>query len=155
MLWRILDWGNKYWSSQVSAASSYKQEGKRKKKELAQEIVVKENELKMAQDKLKEWKSKPTADLTPEDSATNASTIANLEQQVQYARDDIRTLNLQMQEIDGLMANYEMIAENDKLWMFNSQQVFVPILKSFESVIAQGVKVMVSPRSIETEFMLN
>ncbi len=150
----LLDWGNKYLSSQVSAVSLYKQEGQKKKKELAGDMVSTEAELKQALEKMQEWQAKPTADLAADEAATLAQTIANFQNQEETLRDDIKTNRAQQQEIDDILSKYEDQAENYKLFMFNSQQVLVPILKGFETIHAQGFKVMVNAKAIETEMIL-
>lgn len=151
----LLDWRNKYLSSQVNAASAYKQESRQKKSELAQGLAAKKAELKLALKKLQELKAKPVDDLSVDDLTLLTGSIENLDQQAQELKEDIRTYVSRQDELEGLLASYEVQMDSAKLFMFNSQQVFVPILKGLETVNAQGLKIMVSGKVIETEFMFN
>ena len=151
----LLDWGNKYLSSQVSTASAHKQEGEEKKKELATDLAAKQAELKLALKKLTELKARPVEGLPMDEQGVLIGAIQNLQREVEGIKEDIQNYSAQRLELEGLLANYETQVESAKLFMFNSQHVFVPILKGFETVNAQGVRVTASSKVIETELMLN
>jgi hypothetical protein len=148
----LLDWGNKFLSSQVI---SHKQEAIERKKELADDLALKQDEEKIVLGKIKEWKSHPKQEQSPEEAAVITATIDNLQQQLSDVRDDINTNQAQLAQVEQMLKSYELQAENAKLFMFNSKHVLVPILKGFETINTQGLRVMVNGRAIETELMFN
>ncbi len=151
----LLNWGNKYLSAQVNMAGAYKQEGDGKKKELEEAIKAAQTELDLALVKLVELKSKPSKDLQPEEQEFMAGAVLNLEENVQGLRDDIKTYKAQQLDVDNVIAEQQAGVERAKLFMFNSQHVLVPFLNGLQSVNAQGTKVMLSDKAIETELMFN
>lgn len=150
----VLDWGNKYLSSQVTMAAVYKQEGQEQQKELDTDLAAREVEMKMAMQKLGEWKAKPTAGLSADEQEVITGSIGNLERSAQSLQDDIKTVIARKKELAENLVNYEAQAQAAKLMMFNSQQVFVPVLKGLEVIKAQGLKVFISSKAIETELMV-
>jgi len=138
----LLDWADRYMSSQVTAASVFKQESEAKKEAIARAIAAKTVELTLAERKI-------------EDPSVAPDAVENLRQSVQALRDDIKTDTAQRDELDVLAAQYQAQAESAKLWMFNSRQVVVPTLKGLETLRALGVKMVLTARSFETEILLN
>jgi len=151
----LLDWADKYMSSQVTAALAFKQESEAKKQAIARAIAAKTVELTLAEHKIEELKAKPASDVSQEDPSVTLGAIENLRQSVQALHDDIKTGTAQSGELDVLTAQYQAQAQSAKLWMFNSRQVVVPVLKGLEALRALGVKMVLTGRSFETEILLN
>ncbi|MDO8675894.1 MAG: DUF3352 domain-containing protein [Candidatus Omnitrophota bacterium] len=138
----LLDWADKYMSSQATAASAFQQESEAKKEAIARVMAAKTVELTLAERKI-------------EDPSVAPDAVENLRQSVQALRDDIKTGTAQSGELDVLAAQYQAQAQSAKLWMFNSRQVVVPVLKGLETLRALGVKTALTGRSFETEILLN
>ena len=136
-------------------AAVYQQEGEVKIKELTRAIADKEAEAKLAQAKLQELKNKPVVDVSVDDKAIMADSIQNLEREAQNLSDDIKTYKAQQEQLKGLLVSYQAQSDGAKLWMFNSQQAIVPILQGLETVNAQGLKMLMTDKTIETEWVLN
>ncbi|MBI4309147.1 MAG: DUF3352 domain-containing protein [Candidatus Omnitrophica bacterium] len=150
----LLDWGNKYLSSQVATAAAYRQEGRQKKKELAASASAKRFELKLAHDKLQELKAKAATNLSPEEQEMAADSLGHVQREIESMQEDIKAYAAQEHEIEDLTANDESQAESAKLFMFNSQHIFIPILKGLGTVNTQGIKVFVNDKMIESELMV-
>ena len=151
----LLDWADKYMSSQVTMAAAFKREGEIKKEEIARDIAAKTAELKLAERKILELQATPAADVPREDPAAAQGIIENLKQDVQAIRDDIKTYAAQRDELDASLAQYQGQARAAKLWMFNSQQAAVPVLKGLEAMHALGMNMNLTGQSLETEIFLN
>ncbi len=149
----LLGWMDKYMSSQVTMAAVFKKESEHKKKEIAQVIAAKTAEITLAEHKIQELQAK-TAN-SEEDPAITADIIENLRQEIPALHEEIRSYAAQRVELDGLVARQQVQAESAKLWMFNSEQVGVPLLKSLETFKNFGMKMNVNEHFLETEVFLN
>jgi hypothetical protein len=152
-LHKLVDWGNRYLSSQVNGAPAYKLEAEERQKEFVLEIAKREADLKMASTKLVELKEKPVSD--PDEKEIIDGTIEHLKQDIENLRDEIKTYTIHQKELDYMILHHEEQVESAKLMMFNSQQVIVPFLKGLETIQAQGTRVTVGPKAIEAEFLFN
>jgi len=150
----VLGWSNKYLSSQVAMVAVYKQEAQEKKKELQTALAAKEVESKMAMERLARWQAKLVEGLSPDEQAAITGAVGNLQASAQELQDGAKTIVEQQKQLDEAVANYDTQADSAKLVMFNSQQVFMPILKGLEVIEAQGIKVLISNNVIETELMV-
>lgn len=151
----MLDWGNKYMSSQVSMVSVYKQEGKTKDLALGQQIIDGEAELKLAQAKMNQLEERLKGGLSEDEVVSTREAIEHIKEEMRNLSRSIRTYKAQQSELIKVLQGYEHQAEAAKLFMFNSENVFVPIIKGLETIHGQGMTITASDRIIETEFFLN
>ena len=151
----VLEWYDRYMSNQIELVGTYRKEAEGKKRELAQDAMTQKEDLRLAQDKLKEWRSKPTEGLEPEEIANAAATIENFEDQIKQAQAAITDNEAQVKGIDKVVSNNGIQAENYKLIMFNASHILVPLFKGLQSINAQGIKFSSMANTVVAEFMLN
>jgi len=150
----FLGWIDKYLSSQVSMAAAAKQDGVNKALELDQAIADKKEELKLAESKLFQLKSKPLVNLSDDDSLLITGAIGNLSREEEAIRTDLVTYKEQKADLSGVLAKYARGAQADKLTMFNMDNVVLPLVKGFESIDAQAVTVRFADKILETEILV-
>ena len=154
-LQQLLDWYNKVVSSQITSALTFQQETEKQQKELKQDIVSKKEELSLAQKKLKELQNQPVdAQATPEDQANRVNNIDHLVSDIQDIKDDLVSNQKQQVQMAQDLIKFQAQSEDSKLWLFNSDEVFVPVLKGLGEVHALGVQMHMSDQMSETEIFI-
>ena len=150
----VLGWVDKYLSSQVNLAATYKQEGENKIKELDDTIAAKDSELRLAQKKLDQLKAKRVADAPPEDPAMALGVMANVQKSIEDLRNELSTYAAQKEDLASILAGYDAKVDSAKLTMFDSESVVMPILKGLETISAQSLTVHLGDKLIEMEVLV-
>jgi hypothetical protein len=150
----FLGWIDKYLSSQVSLAAAAKQDGANKTLELTQAIADKEDELKLAESKLFQLRTKSLGKLSDDESLLITGAIGNLSREEETIRTDIVTYREQKSDLSGVLAKYARGAQADKLTMFNMDNVLLPLVKGLEAIDAQAVTVRFGSKILETEILV-
>ncbi len=154
-LQQLLDWYNKMVSSQIAMALAYQQEAVDRKKQLQESVVSKNEELRLAQNKLKESQPKAAApDLSDEQKADWQANIDHLSQQVELLQEDVDSYRRQQQQLKQTLINYQNQSQSAKLWLFNSDEVLMPLLKSLGGLHALGMQWRLSGAISETEIFI-
>ncbi len=154
-LQQLLDWYNKIVSSQITMASTYQQEILEHNKELGEEIVSKKEDLKLAQRKLKELRFKVASpELPVQEQENEQANIDNLTSQAKLLLEDINSDQQQRQELHQTFIKYQDQSESAKVWLFNSDEVFMPFLKGLEGLHALGIQLHLGEQVSETEIYI-
>lgn len=136
------DWYNKIVSSQITAALSYQREIKERQAELRDLLEPKKEEFKVAQKRLKTLHDKLSsgAIMTEDERKTLVDTIEHLSSDIDIIKDELKSFAEQEAELDEAAAVYHEQALSGKSWLFNSDEIFKPVLKGLSGVNAMGVK---------------
>jgi hypothetical protein len=154
-LQQLLDWYNKIVSSQITTALSYQQETAQNKIEM--EILFKSNkdELIIAEKKLNDLRSKEFfQEATEQEKAEHQVKIEHLNSEIKLLQEDINAYENQKEELKQIAIVYQNQAESAKSWLFLSDEVFMPILRSLEGLQALGVKWYLNGPVSETEMFI-
>lgn len=152
---QLLAWYNKVASSQITMASAYQQEAIKNGKELKSAIVSRQEDLRLAQDKFKQLQLKVTdKNLSDQEQADETANLDRLEQENKLLEEDLASYQKQQQDLQQLLMNYQHQAESAKRWLFNSDEVVMPLLKSLEGVQALGMQLHLSDNTSEMEIFI-
>ncbi len=154
-LQQLLNWYNKVVSSQITAALTYQREAKQQQKELEEEAISKKEDLNLASKKLKELKQVILpVEASSEEIADQTSKIEHLNSDVQQLKEEILSNQKEQQKIKDSFVSYQSQSEGAKLWLFNSDEVFVPLLKGLEGIHAISMQIHMKDRITETEILV-
>ncbi len=154
-LQQVLAWYNKTVSSQIQAALAYSQEVEDKKKELEEAVVSKKQEFDLAQKNLKNLRSKELfVDGTDEEKANQQENMDHLASDIKSLQEDVGAYQDQSRGLQQASMTYKNQAEFAKTWLFNSDEVFTPFLKAFESFHALGMKWSLNGQVSEMEMLI-
>lgn len=154
-LQQLLDWYNKVVSSQITGSLAYQQEVQDRQKELNESFAEKKEELSLAQKKLKKLQSQTGQEnLSDEEKANQQANLDHLTSDIKILKEDVESYGQQDKELRSALITYKNQAEAAKLWLFNSDEVFKPLLKAFESLHALGMKWSLNSQMSETEIFI-
>lgn len=153
---QLVDWYNKTVSSQITAALAYQQEALNRKKDLEESFSPKKEELRVAQNRFKALQHRlaGVVGLSEEERANELSNMEHLSEDIRLLKEDVDTLGQQEAQLDEAYRAYKNQAESGKLWLFNSDEVLKPVLKSLETLHALGVKWYLKDQISETEIFI-
>lgn len=139
---QLADWYNKIVSSQITAALSYQREIKERKAELRDLLEPKNEELSVAQKRLKTLHDKLSsgAIMAEDERKTLLDTIEHLSSDIDIIKDELESFKQQETELDEAMAAFHEQAISGKSWLFNSDEIFKPVLKGLSGFNVLGVK---------------
>ena len=143
----LVNWADKFFASQVSMAAVYAKEWESQKGDFDGLTAEKEEELKVAQERLDEI----LADTSGRDITTQQEIIND---DINRIKEDIVDIKSREEKGKKMVEEYKTQAEAAKLMMFNSANVLQPLLNAFETIEAQSLKMRVDTRLIQTEIII-
>ncbi len=154
-LQQLLDWYNKIVSSQITSALTFQQETQEQQRELKQDTVSKKEELVLAQKKLKELQSQSIdSEMTPEEQVNRTDNLEHLISDIKQLKDDLVSNQKQQTQMAQDLIKIQRQSEDSKLWLFNSDEVFVPVLRGLGALHAFGLQFRMNDQLSETEILI-
>ncbi len=139
----LLGWMDKFLTSQINAALSYKKDWESRKDDFDSQIKEKDDELAAAQERL---------------TQINAQAVEGNQEQLKYITEDIGRIKadiddikLSKEKVAKSVEEYQVNAKAARLMMFNAEHVFVPVLNAFETIDAQAITTQFKDNLIQTE----
>jgi|GEM_PF-1847206 len=152
---QILDWSNKTVSSQISMAMTYQQEAIGRDKELNEALLLKKEEIKLAKNKINELRQRiASPELSPEEKQNQQDIMDNLVSQFRLLQDDLQEYQQQRNKLWQTRIAYKNQSESDKLWLFNSDEIFMPLLKGMEGFHSIGMQLHMADQTSEAEIYI-
>lgn len=151
----VVRWYDRYLSGQIEMASTFKKQAQIKKKTLAEDLIVVNEELALAKQKQSEWRSKLLEELPAQEMESVNETIKNFDDQIKTSQQSIEENQAKVKEIDESVVKNERQVEGYKSTLYNASHVIVPILKGLQTLNMQGIKSFSSSNVLVVEYILN
>jgi hypothetical protein len=93
-------------------------------------------------------------DASEEEQANQKDNLEHLSSDVNVLKEDLDSYKIQKKELDLALIKNEQKSEEAKLWLFNSDEIFVPILKGLSGINAMGIQLHTGDQMSETEILI-
>ncbi len=129
----VAGWGDRWFSSQMSSAATYRKEAEQMLPQIDESIKSKQEELKLGQKKLAQKQEELIHAADQGASDEQKAVLEGLSKDIDLLKADIDDLHRQYYEAQQAMTQYDQQAASAKVMMFNVDYVLIPILNAFGS----------------------